>query len=89
MAISGGDGSIILTTKIDESGLNDGLKKLRGGILGFEKALKGVAVAGAGAFVAVGTAALKAYADFEQLKGGVETLFKDSADVLMRYAGKA
>ena len=50
MAISGGDGSIILTTKIDESGLNDGLKKLRGGILGFEKALKGVAVAGAGAF---------------------------------------
>ena len=89
MAISGGDGSIILTTKIDESGLSDGLKKLRGGILGFEKALKGVAVAGAGAFVAVGTAAIKSYADFEQLKGGVETLFKDSADVLMGYADRA
>lgn len=89
MAISGGDGSIILTTKVDESGLNDGLKSLRKGVLNFEKALKGVAVAGAGAFVAVGTAAIKAYADFEQLKGGVETLFKDSADVLMRYADKA
>lgn len=89
MAISGGDGSIILTTKIDESGLNDGLKKLRGGISGFEKALKGVAVAGAGAFAAAGTAAIKAYADFEQLKGGVETLFKDSADVLMGYADRA
>ena len=52
MAISGGDGSIILTTKIDESGLNDGLKSLRTGVLNFEKALKGVAVAGAGAFAA-------------------------------------
>ena len=89
MAISGGDGSIILTTKIDESGLSDGLKSLRKGVLNFEKALKGVAVAGAGAFVAVGTAAIKAYADFEQLKGGVETLFKDSADVLMGYADRA
>lgn len=77
MAISGGDGSIILTTKIDESGLNDGLKKLRGGILGFEKALKGVAVAGAGAFVAVGTAAIKTYADFEQLSGGVQKIFDE------------
>ena len=77
MAISGGDGSIILTTKVDESGLNDGLKKLRGGILGFEKALKGVAVAGAGAFVAVGTAAIKTYADFEQLSGGVQKIFNE------------
>ena len=77
MAISGGDGSIILTTKIDESGLNDGLEKLRGGISGFEKALKGVAVAGAGAFVAVGTAAIKTYADFEQLSGGVQKIFDE------------
>lgn len=77
MAISGGDGSIILTTKVDESGLNDGLKKLRGGILSFEKALKGVAVAGAGAFVAVGTAAIKTYADFEQLSGGVQKIFNE------------
>ena len=77
MAISGGDGSIILTTKIDESGLNDGLKKLRGGILSFEKALKGVAVAGAGAFAAVGTAAIKDYADFEQLSGGVQKIFDE------------
>lgn len=77
MAISGGDGSIILTTKVDEKGLSDGLKKLRGGILSFEKALKGVAVAGAGAFVAVGTAAIKTYADFEQLSGGVQKIFNE------------
>lgn len=77
MAISGGDGSIILTTKIDESGLSDGLKSLRQGVLNFEKALKGVAVAGAGAFVAVGTAAIKTYADFEQLSGGVQKIFNE------------
>lgn len=77
MAISGGDGSIILTTKVDESGLSDGLKSLRKGVLNFEKALKGVAVAGAGAFVAVGTAAIKTYADFEQLSGGVQKIFDE------------
>ena len=33
MAISGGDGSIILTTKVDESGLSDGLKSLKSGVL--------------------------------------------------------
>ena len=77
MAISGGDGSIILTTKIDESGLNDGLKSLRKGVLNFETALKGVGVAGAGAFVAVGTAAIKTYADFEQLSGGVQKIFDE------------
>lgn len=77
MAISGGDGSIILTTKIDESGLSDGLKSLRKGVLNFEKALKGVAVAGAGAFVTVGTAAIKTYADFEQLSGGVQKIFDE------------
>ena len=77
MAISGGDGSIILTTKIDESGLDDGLKSLRKGVLNFEKALKGVAVAGAGAFVAVGTAAITTYADFEQLSGGVQKIFDE------------
>lgn len=77
MAISGGDGSIILTTKVDESGLSDGLKSLRSGVLNFEKALKGVAVAGAGAFVAVGTAAIKTYADFEQLSGGVQKIFNE------------
>ena len=77
MAISGGDGSIILTTKIDESGLSDGLKSLRKGVLNFEKALKGVAAAGTGAFVAVGTAAIKTYADFEQLSGGVQKIFNE------------
>lgn len=32
---------------------------------------------------------IKAYADYEQLVGGVETLFKDSSDMVQRYAAQA
>lgn len=32
---------------------------------------------------------IKAYANYEQLIGGVETLFKDSADMVQQYAAKA
>ena len=41
------------------------------------------------ALVKVGKDALSTYADYEQLVGGVETLFKDSADVVMQYADNA
>lgn len=33
--------------------------------------------------------AVTAYADYEQLVGGVETLFKDSADTVQKYAANA
>ena len=89
MAISGGDGSIILTTKVDESGLSKGLSKLKSGIDAFGKAFAVAGAAGVAAFAGITKAAVDSYAEFEQLKGGVETLFKDSADVLMRYADKA
>lgn len=56
-------------------------------------AAKKIAIASA---VAVGTAtvaitkkAVDAYADYEQLVGGVETLFKDSSGKLMEYANNA
>lgn len=60
---------------------------------------KGLATAaklGAAAIVAAATAvgaltkkSLEEYAEYEQLVGGVETLFKDSADVVMQYANNA
>ena len=37
----------------------------------------------------VAKSAVDAYADYEQLTGGVETLFKDSADTVMSYANNA
>lgn len=57
------------------------------------KVLAGTIVAGAtasaGAIAGLAGSAVKAYADFEQLTGGVETLFKDSANAVMEYASQA
>ena len=89
MAISGGDGSIVLTTKIDETGIEKGMSKLKSGIGAVGKAFALVGTAAATGFVAISKSAVDSYAEYEQLKGGVETLFKDSADVLMGYADKA
>ena len=48
------------------------------------------AVAAAGtAIVAIGKQAIEQYADYEQLVGGVETLFKQSSDVVQQYAANA
>ena len=48
------------------------------------------AVAAAGtAIVAVGKQAIEQYAEYEQLVGGVETLFKTSSDKVMKYAENA
>lgn len=51
-------------------------------------AIKGVAVAGA-AIGALGAAAVGAYSSYEQLTGGVETLFKSSSNTVMNYANQA
>ena len=48
------------------------------------------AVAAAGtAVVAIGKQAIEQYAEYEQLVGGVETLFKQSSDTVMGYAENA
>lgn len=47
-----------------------------------------VASASAG-IAALGTMAVKGYADYEQLTGGVETLYKDSYDKIAQYAKDA
>ena len=43
----------------------------------------------AGAVKNIGKAAIQGYAEYEQLVGGVETLFKQSADTVMGYAENA
>ena len=42
-----------------------------------------------GTLINVGKQALESYADYEQLVGGVETLFGDSADVVQKYASQS
>ena len=53
-----------------------------------ESALAGLKKLG-GAMIDVGKQALTSYADYEQLVGGVETLFKDSAGIVENYANNA
>lgn len=162
MAISGGDGSIILTTKVDTAGVTTGITKVKAAVTtaktslmsigttiskGFTNAfstlseklksavtkvkktltgigttisqgltkafstlgtklnslmpkIKQLGVMMRKAFLAIGAAAVtatvaitkmavSAYADYEQLVGGVETLFKDSAGKVLEYANQA
>lgn len=53
------------------------------------KVAKAGAVAVGTATVAISKKAVEAYADYEQLVGGVETLFKDSSGTLLKYANNA
>lgn len=63
--------------------------KLKSGLATAAK-VGAAAVAAAGtAIVAIGKQAIEQYAEYEQLVGGVETLFKQSADTVMGYAENA
>lgn len=83
------DGSLLFDTKLDSSGLSTGLSKL-GGVakkaLGATTAAIGAGVVAAGALV---TAGVQGYAEYEQLVGGVDTLFKDSSQKVQEYADNA
>ena len=52
-------------------------------------AMGAVAVAAAAAAVKLGQEVVEAYADYEQLVGGVDTLFKESSQELQTYAANA
>lgn len=87
------DGYLNFDTKINEKGFNEGVSKLSG--LG-KSGLSIVSKAMTGAVAAVGTAAgviikssLGVVANMEQQVGGVETLFKDSADTVIKNANRA
>ena len=87
------DGKIVIDTEIDDSGASEGIKKLGSKISGVaSSAFKGITVATAAATAGI-TALVKesvdGFASYEQLVGGVETLFKNSANVVEEYAGKA
>ena len=52
-------------------------------------AMGAVVVAAGAAAVKLGKEVIAAYADYEQLVGGVDTLFKDSSQEIQRYAANA
>ncbi len=53
------------------------------------KTVAAVGTAATAALGTVGTMAVKSYSDYEQLTGGIETLFKKSYDQVMKYANNA
>ena len=75
MAISGGDGSIILSTKVDTSGINQGMKSIKSTIGKIGAAL-GVAF-GVSALVNFGKAAVNLASDLQEVQNVVDVAFGD------------
>lgn len=66
--------------------IGDGIKNT----LGTAAKVGGAAVAALGtATIAIGKTALDAYANYEQLVGGIDTLFKDASGKMQQYAANA
>lgn len=72
------------------SGQVSGIGSKITGVLGTAARVGGAAVAALGtATIALGKTALDSYANYEQLVGGIDTLFKDSSGKMQQYAADA
>ena len=90
------DGKVKIGTELDKSGAQKGLSEL-GNFA--KKGFSVIATSAKAATAAVGATAaglgvlakqaIENYADYEQLVGGVETLFKESQDIVIGYADQA
>ncbi len=91
------DGRIIIDTEIDSSGAESDAKSLSGKLSSLAsnalgsvaKITAGMMTVATGAVAALTKASVEQYAKYEQLVGGVETLFKNSSDKVMEYANNA
>ena len=83
------DGSVVIKIKGDDSLFQKVLGKIGSAVNTAVKASAAAVGAASAGVAALGTACINAYADYEQLAGGVETLFKDSADTIQTYADNA
>ena len=97
-------GEVTIGVKFDKNSVTSGVKslgsevsktgstitsKLGGAAKTAGKAISSGLAIGAAGFATLGKAALDAYADYEQLIGGVDTLFKDSSLAVQEYANNA
>ena len=84
------DLAVKITCDDQASGQVDGIGSRITGALGTAAKVGVAAVSALGtATVAVGKSALDAFADYEQLVGGIDTLFKDSSSKMQQYAASA
>ena len=91
---NGADGHITLKTYVDTNGISSGIKKISSMTIGSAKKIAGAVTAITSAAAVTATAALvkssvDAFADYEQLTGGIETLFKGAYGKVMTYAEEA
>ncbi len=85
----GYDGSLKFDTEISEKGFNKGIKNLGNIAQGGLKVLAGSVAGIAAGFGVMTKSALDSFASLEQNIGGVETLFKDSAQKVIDSAENA
>lgn len=94
------DGSVVINTKLNTDGFGQGAKDAKGQFQQMASSVRntagkitkvaGVAVASMGAAaIAITKQAVSAYADYEQITGGIETLFKDASDSVIANAKNA
>lgn len=82
-------GSVALDIVVGKNEVDGYLGKLGGVAKGVGKAVgAGLAIA-SGAVLALGKQAIASYGEYEQLVGGVETLFKENADAVIENADRA
>lgn len=86
-------GTVKIVFDGDDKQLNEKTKGISSKLGGLAKGIggavaKGAGIAAAGITALVG-ASVKGYAEYEQLIGGVETLFKKSAPAVEKYANQA
>lgn len=83
------DGTVKIGAEVDEKEFSSSLSKLGGVAKG---AMVGVTAAigtASAAIAGLAKQSVDAFASYEQLTGGVETLFKESSDLVMQYANNA
>ena len=94
MAISGGDGSIILTTQVDQTGLKRGMASMKSGVAGLSKSFTKIGAAigvafGVGALIKFGKQAVQLASDLQEVQNVVDVAFGDMAYRMEEFADTA
>ena len=84
MAIRGGDGSIILTTQVDQTGLKRGMASMKSGVSALSKSFTKIGAAigvalGVGALIKFGKQAVQLASDLQEVQNVVDVAFGDMA----------
>ena len=80
---------LVAKIRLDSDDYESGLSKVKSGVSAFMKVGAAAVSAGVAGVAALTKMGVEGYAQYEQLVGGVETLFKESQSTVMQYAENA